>query len=131
MPPRNLHVISTGNGVISIEWNYPESDGGSPIIKYIIEVCDVVSTTYKRVGEVDGLLLAYDITNLTEGSKYYVRVMSVNEAGSSKGAAELSTPVAARLPPSKDQFETTITVIVDYLTHLNHNDHTQQVMQKS
>lgn len=101
MPPRDLRVTSTGAGSVSIAWNAPESDGGSPITQYIIEVCDVLSTTYKRLGEVNGQTLAHDISGLIDGSKYYIRVLSGNQAGLSKGAAELSTPVAARLPPSK------------------------------
>ena len=48
-PPRHLRVTSTGNSKISIAWDVPDTDGGSPITAYIIEVCGTMETKYRKV----------------------------------------------------------------------------------
>ena len=47
--PRNLHVISTSNGRIKVAWDIPDTDGGSPITGYIIEICSTADTKYRKV----------------------------------------------------------------------------------
>ena len=50
--PRNLHVISTSNGRIKVTWDIPDTDGGSPITGYIIEICSTADTKYRKVIEI-------------------------------------------------------------------------------
>ena len=100
-PPSNLRVTNTGPGSLTLAWDVPTSDGGSPITAYIVEVRGSVSISYNKAAEVDGSMLTYQLTDLVDGAEYYVRVAAQNMAGVSKGWTELDTPVAARTPISE------------------------------
>jgi len=94
-------VTGTGEGSISIEWDAPESDGGSPVTGYVIEVCHATGTTFTTAGSVTADTRRYVIKDLLDGGEYNVRVMAQNITGVSKEGAVLDTPVTASAPLSK------------------------------
>lgn len=96
-----MHVTETGNGLISVAWEAPKTDGGAPISAYLVETCLSVSTNWRRAGLVDGNTMSFNLTGLVEGDYYFVRVYSENEAGRSRRAAEILEPVRAKQPSSK------------------------------
>ena len=92
--PRDLVVTTTDKGQISVAWQPPENNGGSPITEYILETCRSTSSTWMEAGKVDGSTLSHDITSL-DNAQYYVRVFAKNEAGISKKYVDLNQPVFA------------------------------------
>jgi hypothetical protein len=83
-----------------VEWDIPESDGGSPIVKYKVERRDITKTAYISVDSVDAKTLNVKATKLAEGNKYLFRVAAENEIGESDWA-ETSEPIEAKHPFGK------------------------------
>ena len=81
-PPTSIEnppIVTPGNKRVMMSWNPPASDGGSPIIDYIVE--------YKLSGSPDDFSKKTSdtpeatVTDLTNRSSYDFRVMAVNEVG--------------------------------------------------
>jgi len=83
---------------ITVMWDSPESDGGSPVTSYIVEKRDVSRPTWLKSGTVDADCTQFKATNLFEGVDYSFRVFAVNKVGPSKQAAELDQPCKAKMP---------------------------------
>ena len=43
--PRNLNVKEVNKDYITVAWEPPETDGGTPVIQYIVEKKDATRTT--------------------------------------------------------------------------------------
>ncbi|XP_023933258.1 titin isoform X1 [Lingula anatina] len=95
--PTNLQVKETNKNYITVTWQPPESDGGSPIKEYIIERRDASRQTWTQAGTVGGSTFEFMITKLLEGNKYYIRVSASNQLGTGP-PAELKEPVTAKVP---------------------------------
>lgn len=85
--PQNLKAIP-GNSKITISFNAPTNDGGSPVTNYSVKIIDsstsavVVSfTTSNNV-----VLTNKDFTGLINGKNYQVKVYAQNSVGSSPAA---------------------------------------------
>ena len=104
LQPVDLRVTSTDAGRISLAWDVPKSDGGSPITGYIVELCPSGTTTDWKTGvrvDVDGSCLSAELTGLSENDLYFVRIFSENRLGVCKKPRELSEPVSAKKPAGK------------------------------
>ena len=66
---------------VTLLWNPPESDGGTPITKYIIESRPSARSNWAAIGEVKGDVLTFTPDDLREGTEYHFRVMAVNKEG--------------------------------------------------
>lgn len=89
---------------MTVNWEEPEYDGGSPVTGYWLEMKDTTSKRWKRVNrdpiKAMTLGVSYKVTGLIEGSDYQFRVYAINAAG--VGPASLpSDPVTARDPVGK------------------------------
>jgi len=99
--PLNLQAIAA-DGQVSLEWQPPATDGGSPITNY---------TVYRGTAPGGELFLATigNVTShldagLTNGVTYYYQVAAVNAVGEGPRAAEVSaTPMPPPMPPSAPQ----------------------------
>ena len=85
---------------ISVKWEKPKSDGGTPVTGYIIDICCFPSLEFKNVAKVDGDVTTFTADGLSEGGKYYLRVRAENDVGLSE-AVEFQKPVVAKLPFGK------------------------------
>lgn len=88
-PPQNLHIVDVTNKSVSIEWQAPATDGGSPLIGYFIEkrLATLTSTIkWTHVISVDTYCMQYCVDNLKEKSEYVFRVLAENDAGLSAPA---------------------------------------------
>ena len=84
---------------ISLSWDAPEHDGGSPLTAYIIEKRDALRNTWVKAGTVPiEEDLKFTAKNLFEGSEYYFRVFAENKVGPSLNAAEMEHPAKAKMP---------------------------------
>jgi Fibronectin type III domain len=71
---------------ITIEWETPDSNGGSEITAYIIEKLLTKSSQWSRVATLDSYCLSYCIDNLKETSDLSFRVLAENAVGISAPA---------------------------------------------
>uniref|UniRef100_T1JH06 Titin n=1 Tax=Strigamia maritima TaxID=126957 RepID=T1JH06_STRMM len=83
-PTAPLEVHNTGPYSVIIEWGRPESDGGAPIIKYVIAMRDVKKTMWMEVGQIGAEIQRLHVKELQEGHQYMVRIFAGNEVGLSE-----------------------------------------------
>ena len=102
--PDKPTVSSVTRNSMTVNWEEPEYDGGSPVTGYWLEMKDTTSKRWKRVNrdpiKAMTLGVSYKVTGLIEGSDYQFRVYAINAAG--VGPASLpSDPTTARDPIGK------------------------------
>ncbi|KAK7065507.1 Immunoglobulin like [Halocaridina rubra] len=82
-PPGVPSVTEVGGDFAHLEWQKPESDGGSRIKGYWIEKCEVGSSIWTMVNQYICPATQINATNLIEDRQYEFRVFAENEAGMS------------------------------------------------
>lgn len=85
-PPQNLHVTNVTSKSVTIEWETPDSNGGTEITSYIIEKLLTKSSQWSRVATLDSYCLSYCIDNLKETTELSFRVLAENAIGISAPA---------------------------------------------
>src|SRR5437773_306701 len=99
--PQNL-AATGGNAQVTLTWQAPASDGGSPITNYKIYrgLAPTTETLLTTVGNV----LTYTDSAVTNGVTYYYQVSAVNSPGegakSNEASATPNTPPPPPTPPS-------------------------------
>jgi Fibronectin type III domain len=99
-PPLNLRVSSYSNDFVSLAWDAPESDGGAPVIQYVVEKSDITrggSDNWVVAGTLSATDRSFKATELFPGNSYRFRVTAENCSGTG-AAAELKDTIIARLP---------------------------------
>uniref|UniRef100_A0A8C0EKU5 Titin n=1 Tax=Bubo bubo TaxID=30461 RepID=A0A8C0EKU5_BUBBB len=109
-PPAKVVLVDVTRNSVSIKWEKPESDGGSKITGYIVEMQTKGSIKWSACTQVK--TLEATITGLSMGEEYSFRVIAVNEKGKSD-PRELGIPVIAKdieIQPSAELLFNTYTV---------------------
>ena len=99
-PAGRLRVRNLGSDTVLIEWNAPYDDGGSRVIKYIVEYREVDSTLWSVAGTTDSATRRLQIEGLVLHTEYLFRVIAVNEAGASE-PLEIDLAIIAVTPPGE------------------------------
>ena len=86
-PPTNV-VASPGDGMVSLSWDPPASDGGSPITAYRV----VVRANGEWLRTIDTVTTSLGVPSLTNGVTYTFRLYSRNANGDSTYAQVSATP---------------------------------------
>lgn len=106
--PQNVKVIDWGRNFVTLEWTAPETDGGVPIEKYLLEKKEVHTSKYTRgaemilgklkAGEERPAVFQMKVPDLSEGNRYQFQIKAVNKAGAG--------PPSSPTPPveCKDRF---------------------------
>src|SRR5437773_1230999 len=100
--PQNL-AATGGNAQVTLTWQAPASDGGSPITNYKIYrgLAPTTETLLTTVGNV----LTYTDSAVTNGVTYYYQVSAVNSTGEGAKSNEASaTPNTPPPPPPPPDF---------------------------
>lgn len=103
-----MHVTEYNRDHMTVAWEVPETDGGSPITGYVIERRDARRDSYISGATADADTLQTVVKKLVEGNQYYFRVFAQNKIGVSQ-PTETTEAVSAKLPfdppgpPSKFQ----------------------------
>ena len=79
--PRDLNATGVGNNRINLSWNAPDSDGGSPITGYKIEVSSNGNSWTTRVADTGSANRTYSHTGLSTGDTRHYRVSAINSVG--------------------------------------------------
>src|SRR5437773_1017267 len=97
--PQNL-AATGGNAQVTLTWQAPASDGGSPITNYKIYrgLAPTTETLLTTVGNV----LTYTDSAVTNGVTYYYQVSAVNGAGEGPRSNEASATPSPPPPPPPD-----------------------------
>src|SRR5437762_2326137 len=97
--PQNL-AATGGNAQVTLTWQAPASDGGSPITNYKIYrgLAPTTETFLTTVGNV----LTYTDRSVTNGVTYYYQVSAVNAAGEGPRSNEASATPSPPPPPPPD-----------------------------
>lgn len=80
-PVKNLQVVDTADGEVSIAWEEPDSDGGSKILAYVVERRNIKRKTWTLATD-SADSTEYCVTGLQKDSKYLFRVCARNRVGS-------------------------------------------------
>ena len=110
--PTNL-IATAGNGLVNLSWNAPASNGRD-ISSYIIEK-STDSSSWITDSSTNDSTLFKQVTDLSNGIKYYFRVYAINLAGNSPSSVIIySTPMLVEyitsniLPPNQESYLITI-----------------------
>ena len=86
--PRNV-TVTPGNGQVTLRWDVPSDNGGSPITGY--QVFGGIGTSWAYLG---ANVYSYTFTGLTNGTAYTFRVAAYNTHGVGAPVVLTATPVA-------------------------------------
>ena len=102
--PRSLNATGVGNTRINLSWNAPDSDGGSPITGYKIEVSSNGNSWTTRVANTGSANRTYSHTGLSTGDTRHYRVSAINSVGTGPTSnvvrASTGLPVVSIAPAS-------------------------------
>src|SRR5205814_188782 len=97
--PQNL-AATGGNAQVTLTWQAPASNGGSPITNYKIN--RGTSSNGETLLATIGNVLTYTDTSVTNGVTYYYQVSAVNGAGEGPRSNEASATPSPPPPPPPD-----------------------------
>ena len=97
LPSEPLGVSGSGTGgTVSLSWNLPDSDGGTPITDYIVEYRVGTSGTWATFADGVSTVTSATVTGLIAGNGYEFRVTAKNAIGNSQPS--LASPIVESLP---------------------------------
>ena len=82
-PRGPLEVSNVTDCSADLQWKAPDSDGGSPLTSYIIEMRPDSRSTWTKAGSVDGATTTFTVPDLKVDTEYHFRVIAVNAEGQS------------------------------------------------
>lgn len=92
---------------MTLNWEEPEDDGGTPITGYWLERKETTGKRWARVTRDPirpmGLGESFVVSGLIEGAEYVFRVTAINAAGPGPASA-ITNPIFARDPICKCSF---------------------------
>jgi hypothetical protein len=98
--PVNL-AAAAGNAQVTLTWQAPTSDGGSPITNY--RVYRGMASGGETLLATSGVVTSYTDAAVTNGQTYFYQVTATNSAGESPKSNEVSaTPTPPPPPPPPD-----------------------------
>lgn len=99
-PEGPLETYDITATTVGLTWKPPNSDGGKPITKYIIEKRDAKRMGWTPVEKIQPNATSYTVQNLTTGADFYFRIIAENEEGVSP-ALETTQMVRPTRQPGK------------------------------
>lgn len=100
-PPRNPGVSSVNEDSVTLTWEIPEKDGGSPVTGYVVEIRSALKKTWTKVDTTQELTIT--ASKLSAGTQYFFRVAAQNAVGTGD-FVELSQGVTPKSQNSKCSF---------------------------
>ncbi|XP_063062622.1 M-protein, striated muscle isoform X2 [Engraulis encrasicolus] len=98
--PLSVECHEANKDYIIISWKQPAVAGGSPILGYFVDRCEVGTTNWIQCNDTPVKFARYPVTGLVEGRSYLFRVRAVNNSGMSH-PSRVSRPAAAMDPADR------------------------------
>ena len=99
--PRNVEITGFGDGELTVAWDAPLGNGGSAITGYKVQWKEVDTPNWDSPSEEPDDASPYTIENLTNGTRYDVRVLAVNDVGDGPPSGDVEgTPSTRPQPPT-------------------------------
>ncbi|KAK7175876.1 hypothetical protein R3I93_000212 [Phoxinus phoxinus] len=98
--PLDVYCQDANKDYVIVTWKQPAVDGGSTILGYFVDRCEVGTTHWSQCNDTPVKFARFPVTGLVEGRSYVFRVRAVNKAGMSH-PSRVSEPVAAMDPADR------------------------------
>ncbi|XP_068199790.1 myomesin-1 isoform X4 [Antennarius striatus] len=98
--PLDVRCLDANKDYIIVTWKQPAVDGGSSILGYFVDRCEVGTSHWVQCNDTPVKFARFPVTGLVEGRSYIFRVRSVNKSGMSH-PSRVSEPVAAMDPADR------------------------------
>ncbi|XP_006761924.1 PREDICTED: myomesin-1 isoform X1 [Myotis davidii] len=98
--PLDVVCVDANKDYIIVTWKQPAVDGGSPILGYFIDKCEVGTDSWSQCNDTPVKFARFPVTGLLEGRSYIFRVRAVNKTGIGL-PSRVSEPAAALDPAEK------------------------------
>ncbi|KAL4001174.1 [histone H3]-lysine4 N-trimethyltransferase MLL5 [Sarotherodon galilaeus] len=98
--PLDVRCLDANKDYIIVAWKQPAVDGGSSILGYFVDRCEVGTTHWVQCNDTPVKFARFPVTGLVEGRSYIFRVRAVNKSGISR-PSRVSEPVAAMDPADR------------------------------
>ena len=99
--PRNVEITGFGDGELTVAWDAPLGNGGSAITGYKVQWKEADTPNWDSPSEAPDDASPYTIEYLTNGTKYDVRVLAVNDVDDSPPSGDVEgTPSTRPQPPT-------------------------------
>uniref|UniRef100_A0A8C5QCI8 Myomesin-1 n=1 Tax=Leptobrachium leishanense TaxID=445787 RepID=A0A8C5QCI8_9ANUR len=98
--PLDVESLDANKDYVIISWKQPAVDGGSAILGYFIDRCEVGTSHWTQCNDTPVKFARFPVTGLIEGRSYIFRVRAVNKSGISR-PSRVSEPVAALDPADR------------------------------
>ncbi|KAK1337582.1 hypothetical protein QTO34_002215 [Cnephaeus nilssonii] len=98
--PLDVVCVDANKDYIIVSWKQPAVDGGSPILGYFIDKCEVGTDSWSQCNDTPVKFARFPVTGLLEGRSYIFRVRAVNKTGIGL-PSRVSEPAAALDPAEK------------------------------
>uniref|UniRef100_A0A8C9U229 Myomesin 1 n=1 Tax=Scleropages formosus TaxID=113540 RepID=A0A8C9U229_SCLFO len=99
--PLDVQCQDANKDYVIVTWKQPAVDGGSTILGYFVDRCEVGTTHWIQCNDTPVKFARFPVTALVEGRSYIFRVRAVNRAGTSR-PSRVSEPVAAMDPADRN-----------------------------
>lgn len=85
-PPSKLDVIAKTDSTITLQWEMPRHDGGSPLVEYVLEMRDKKgkNSEWTQVQILPAITTSYRVSKLDENVHYNFRIKAANTIGYSE-----------------------------------------------
>ena len=81
--PQNFEVTGSNTGTVSVQWQPPQYDGGSPLLGYFIYNKITGTETYSKTAIISSEVFDTTLTSLTANQQYSLKIVAVNVKGES------------------------------------------------
>ncbi|KAI5627977.1 myomesin-1 isoform X3 [Silurus asotus] len=98
--PLDVFCQEANKDYIIVTWKQPAVDGGSSILGYFVDRCEVGTSHWIQCNDTPIKFARFPVTGLVEGRSYIFRVRAVNKCGMSH-PSRVSEPVAAMDPADR------------------------------
>ncbi|KAJ8385834.1 hypothetical protein AAFF_G00181900 [Aldrovandia affinis] len=98
--PLDVACQDASKDYVIVTWKQPAVDGGSSILGYFVDRCEVGTTHWSQCNDTPIKFARFPVTGLVEGRSYVYRVRAVNKSGMSR-PSRISEPVAAMDPADR------------------------------
>ncbi|XP_064188960.1 M-protein, striated muscle isoform X2 [Anguilla rostrata] len=98
--PLDVCCQDANKDYVIVTWKQPAVDGGSSILGYFVDRCEVGTTHWSQCNDTPIKFARFPVTGLVEGRSYVFRVRAVNKSGMSR-PSRVSEPVAAMDPADR------------------------------